>query len=247
MSMYAIDKVPAPRARSEIHPAVQKLIAGLGPASGLKALDAPLGPGAMALYLYQMGYAVSGLDMDLKQSVGLPSTIQRQQGSLIEQFPFPDSHFDLTISLEGIEHVENHFQMLRELARVTKPGGRLLISTPSISNLEDRLSYLAKGHFGAFISRADVEREGAGFHHINLISYFELRQVLDLAGFQVERVARDRVKWAMTIFLSPLWLLLKVYLMLQPSKRKQKYLLSETGSNDVLLGGSTLIIQARKL
>lgn len=238
---------PKPRARPEIHPAVHKLIAGLGPANSKTALDAPLGPGAMALHLHQAGYVVSGLDMDLEQSAGLPPAIQRRQGNLIERFPFPDNYFDLAVSLEGIEHVENHFQMVRELARVTKPGGRLILSTPSVSNLEDRLGYLAKGTFGAFISRVDVEREGPGFHHINLISYFELRQVLDLAGFQLERVARDRVKWAMTIFLSPLWLLLKGYLLLQSRKRKVKYLLSETCSNDVLLGGSTLIVQARKL
>ena len=223
------------------------LVVIAGPtASGKTALDAPLGPGSLALFLHQAGYAVSGLDLDLEQSAGLPPAIQRKAGNLSERFPFADASFDLTVSIEGIEHVENPFQMARELARVTKPGGRLILSTPSISNLEDRLGYLAKGHFAGFISQEVVEKQGPGYYHINLLNYVELRQILDFAGFQIERVARDRVKWEMVLFLSPVWLLLKLYLLAQSKKRRAKYLLDETGSSQVLLGGSTTILQACK-
>ena len=40
------------------------------------------------------------------------------------QLPFEDESFDVTVSIEVSEHVENSFAFLRELARVTKPGGR---------------------------------------------------------------------------------------------------------------------------
>jgi SAM-dependent methyltransferase len=39
------------------------------------------------------------------------------------RIPFPDEHFDLVVSTEVLEHVQDHDTVLRELARVTKPGG----------------------------------------------------------------------------------------------------------------------------
>ncbi len=237
---------PLPRARREIHDKVEQLIAGLGGAANKKALDAPLGPGAMALSLHETGYAVSGVDIDLEQSSGLPPAISRQVCNLNGTLPFADATFDLVTSLEGIEHVENHFQMLRELGRVTKRGGHLIISTPNVCNLEDRLNFLVRGSFYRFISREEMEKHGSGYDHQNLITYVELRQVLDWAGFEPLQVERDRAKWKQSVFLFPLWLLLKFYGALQSAKRNKKYLLDETSARNVLLGGNTIIILARK-
>jgi SAM-dependent methyltransferase len=239
--------VPPPRARAEIHDKVRQMVAELGPGANQSALDAPLGPGAMALHLHEAGYAVSGVDIDLEQSGNLPAGISRVAGNLNARLPFADATFDLVTSLEGIEHVENHFLMLRELGRVTRPGGHLILSTPNICSLEDRLKFVLRGSFYRFISREEIERHGSGFDHQNLIGYVELRQVLDWAGFRVEQVDKDRPKWRQNLFLSPLWLLLKMFLSLQSAKRNAKYLLRETGSNAVLLGGNTIIIRARKL
>ncbi len=238
---------PKPRAWPQIHEKVLALIAAFGPAANKNVLDVPLGPGAMAWELHDRGYAVTGADIDVQQSSSLPPEIIRQTCNLNEQLPFPDHSFDLVTSLEGIEHVENHFLMLRELGRVIKPGGHLIISTPNICSLEARLNFLVRGTFYRFISQAEVTRRGSGFDHQNLIGYVELRQVLDWAGFQVERVEKDRIKWRQVVFLFPLWLAMKIFLQLQSTKRKAKYLLPETSANNVLLGGNTIIIQARKL
>lgn len=237
---------PKPRAWPEIHKKVLQLINALGPPAGRKVLDTPLGPGAMAWELHDLGYAVTGADIDLNQSNDLPVGIVRQKCDLNQPLPFADGTFDLITSLEGIEHVENHFLLLRELGRVIRPGGQLIISTPNICSLEQRLHFLERGTFYRFIRREEIEQKGSGFDHQNLIGYVELRQVLDWAGFQIERVERDRPKWKQVIFLFPLWLLLKANLALQSDKRKAKYLLAETGSNAVLLGGNTIILQAKK-
>jgi len=237
---------PRPRARVEIHDKVKELVATLGPATGRKALDAPLGPGAMALHLHQRGYQVSGVDLDLAQSRQLPPAIMRHACNLNQSLPLPDNGFDLVTSLEGIEHVENQFHLLRELSRVLKPGGHLILSTPNICSLEERLNFLVRGSFYRFISRAEIEKCGSGFDHQNLINYVELRQVLDWAGFQVVRVDKDRAKLKQILFLWPLYLLVRGYVLLQSVKRKQKYLLPETASPNVLLGGNTILFLARK-
>jgi len=186
------------------------------------------------------------VDLDLEQSRDLPPAIVRHRCNLNGPLPLPDGTFDLVTSLEGIEHVENQFHLLRELSRVLKPGGHLILSTPNICCLEERLVFLLRGTFYRFISRAEIERNGSGFDHQNLITYIELRQVLDWAGFQVVRVDKDRTKPKQNLFLWPLCLLIRAYVLLQSPNRKQKYLLPETSSAKVLLGGNTIIFVARK-
>ena len=237
---------PTPRARKEIHPVAQNLIARLGPGARKKALDAPLGTGAMAFYLRQSGYDVTGADIDLKQSAGLPGEINRCQYNLNAVLPMPDASFDLVTCLEGIEHVENHFLLLRELARVTKPGGHLIISTPNICSLEDRLKFVLNGTFYHYITRRDMEQFGSGFDHQNLIGYLELRQALDWTGFQILNVEKDRVKPKQFFLLWPFWLLIKTYLAIQSQNRKKRYCLDETASSNILMGGNTIIVLAQK-
>lgn len=45
--------------------------------------------------------------------------------------PFPDESFDAVISFQVIEHVKNDSEMIKEISRVLKPGGKLIISTPN--------------------------------------------------------------------------------------------------------------------
>lgn len=47
-----------------------------------------------------------------------------------ETLPFADRSFDLVISCETIEHVQDEDDVVREISRVLRPGGRLLITVP---------------------------------------------------------------------------------------------------------------------
>ncbi|MGI8425185.1 MAG: class I SAM-dependent methyltransferase [Actinomycetota bacterium] len=49
----------------------------------------------------------------------------------IQNIPFPDQTFDVVVSCETVEHVTNPSMAVRELARVLKPGGRLLLTAPN--------------------------------------------------------------------------------------------------------------------
>lgn len=246
MTMNDQKPKPAPRARPEIHETVGRLLQAMGPGAGKKVLDVPMGPGAMSLRLSELGYQVTGLDIDLNQSASLPAAIQRLRANLNEPLPLPDATFDMVVSLEGIEHLENHFLFLRELGRVIKPGGKLVISTPNICSLEERMNFLFRGSAYRFIGREEVEKHGSGFDHQNLISYVSLRQVLDWAGFKVVQVEKDRVKWKQVLGLWPLWLLIHLYGLVQSARRKQKFLWDEANSGPVLMGGATIIVVAQK-
>lgn len=57
--------------------------------------------------------------------------------------PFRDNCFDLVHAGEVLEHLFDPLALLRELHRVTRPGGRLVGTVPNVANLGDRLRLLA--------------------------------------------------------------------------------------------------------
>jgi SAM-dependent methyltransferase len=108
---------------------------------------------------------------------------------------YPDGGFDVACSIEVIEHIEDQFQFVRELHRVLRPGGRAIISTPNLLNINSRLRYLHSGFWLLFdplslTSRDPVHTSG----HIGPISYYYLAYLCHRAGFSRVRVHYDRRK-----------------------------------------------------
>lgn len=61
-----------------------------------------------------------------------------------------DNYADITCSLETIEHLENPRAFIRELVRITKPGGALVVTTPNQLSLLSKLTLIFKNQFNAF-------------------------------------------------------------------------------------------------
>jgi SAM-dependent methyltransferase len=45
--------------------------------------------------------------------------------------PFPDDHFDLVVAYDVLEHITEDRQVVAEIARVTRSGGRVLVAVPA--------------------------------------------------------------------------------------------------------------------
>jgi cyclopropane fatty-acyl-phospholipid synthase-like methyltransferase len=56
------------------------------------------------------------------------------------RLPFEDNQFDAAVSIEVIEHVENQFGFFRELTRIIKPGGIVVVTTPNTLNANSRVA-----------------------------------------------------------------------------------------------------------
>jgi len=97
-----------------------------------RLLDYGCGTGAMCVRIGPRCGAYVGVDVDADRA--------RQASAMLgadirpispdEPLPFEDESFDSAIILEVIEHVADERVVLAEIARVLKPGGRLLLTTP---------------------------------------------------------------------------------------------------------------------
>ncbi|OLE54042.1 MAG: hypothetical protein AUG51_10435 [Acidobacteria bacterium 13_1_20CM_3_53_8] len=68
----------------------------------------------------------------------------------INQVPLRENSADVAVAVEVIEHLENPRAFMRELARIIKPGGLIIITTPNQLSLLSLLSLLIKRQFVAF-------------------------------------------------------------------------------------------------
>lgn len=114
--------------------AVEELALGAGIDGSTRVLDVCSGIGGPARYLAsRLGCRVTGLDITasrhesavrLTHLVGLDRLVDFQLGNALDM-PFEDGSFDVVIGEEAFCHVPDKPRLIRECARVVKPGGRL--------------------------------------------------------------------------------------------------------------------------
>ncbi len=99
--------------------------------TGKSVLDGGSGGGHFSAEFVRRGAIVTSLDVGeaLLAQVAKRCESTRVVGSLMD-IPFADGTFDVVMSTEVIEHTPDPQRALRELARVVKPGGTLIVTTP---------------------------------------------------------------------------------------------------------------------
>ena len=91
------------------------------------------------------------LGADVVQYSGFPADGQFVPVDLDSQrVSLPDGEADVVAALETIEHVENPRSFIREIIRLAKPGGLVVVTTPNQLSLLSKLTLLLKNEFNAF-------------------------------------------------------------------------------------------------
>lgn len=185
----------------------------------------------------------------------LPDVSVRVANLNTEGLPFENSAFDLVTCTEVIEHLEHYRYTLREMYRVLKPGGALVLTTPNILNLKSRIRFLIFGFhnlFGPLHFRESNLHSTGG--HINPVSFFYLAHSLVDAGFQEIQVSIDKKQGTSKAWLLFLYIPIKLFskLLLRDEKTKIKTVdefnepfVLQINSLDVLLG-RTIVVGCKK-
>src|SRR6516164_7585111 len=103
----------------------------LAPVAGKRLLDVGCGDGALASELARRGAIVTGLDEDAaaiaaaRRRSALPSTLVLVGRA--ERLPFENATFDRVVAVGVLCFVQHAEQVIAEIARVLRPGGRLAI------------------------------------------------------------------------------------------------------------------------
>jgi len=113
----------------------EALVAELGVTEGLKVLDLGCGDGTTALPAAQLGADVLGVDIAANlvaagnaraQALGL-TNCRFQEGDASDLSKLDDESFDLVVSIFGAMFAPKPFDVAKEMVRVTKPGGRIVM------------------------------------------------------------------------------------------------------------------------
>lgn len=182
----------------------RKIIKELNPRSGEKIIDLGCGTG---YYLYLLsslpiGLHLSGLDNDEKAMIEAKQLLRDKNIKFVvgdlHKMPFEDESFDKAVMSEVLEHVANDTLVLKEVFRILKQNGVLVISVPSIKYpfLWDPINWILQHFFDNHIRSGFFSGIWSG--HLRLYDLEELKKKFEGAGFQVE-IAKELTFWCLPI------------------------------------------------
>ncbi len=117
----------------------EELVKDLGVTDGLRVLDLGCGDGTTAVPEAQLGAEVLGVDIagnlvaagnERAKALGL-ANLKFQEGDATDLSELDDEQFDLVVSIFGAMFAPKPFDVAKEMVRVTKRGGRIVMGTGS--------------------------------------------------------------------------------------------------------------------
>jgi 2-polyprenyl-3-methyl-5-hydroxy-6-metoxy-1,4-benzoquinol methylase len=168
-----------------------------------RVLDAGCATGYMSLMLQRLGHEVIGIELNPVMAAQARSQgLQVLEHDLERKLPLPDACMDVAHVCEVIEHLFDTEGFLAELHRILVPNGVLILSTPNLNSLGNRLRVacgMPLPMWGAF-------PEDTHGTHVRVLNKAKTIQLLERTGFcptVVEGINQSRLGQALNYL--PCW------------------------------------------
>lgn len=165
-----------------IYRAVARLVRELHPPGGM-LLDVGCGTGELREHM--LNFCDIYVGADVVRHGGFPDGADFRPVDLdAGRVDVDDEAADIVACVETIEHLENPRNLFRELARLARPGGLIVVTTPNQISLLSKLGLFLKDQFPAF-----QERPGLYPAHITALLPVDLLRIAKEVGL-VEPILR---------------------------------------------------------
>lgn len=169
----------------------------------LTVIDLSCGEGHLLEALSEDGCAAEGThyqdgDYIIENPQPILETATIHKGvALNRPLPFAENSYDVVVMTEVIEHLPDHFMIIAEIARILKPGGQVIITSPNIHRLQSRLKFLLTGTHKIIRRRIgwDTTIDQLYEYHINPVDFPTLHALLKIHGITVETVRSSTIKF----------------------------------------------------
>jgi 2-polyprenyl-3-methyl-5-hydroxy-6-metoxy-1,4-benzoquinol methylase len=139
------------QSRGESGEAIYAAAAAALRSAGARGTIVDVGCGTGRFRRYVDGLFTTYIGIDVIRHDGLPGDVTFLPADLDhDPLPLADGAADCAAAIETIEHLENPRAFCREMARILRPGGMLVVTTPNQVSLLSLLSLVARQQFDAF-------------------------------------------------------------------------------------------------
>lgn len=206
---------------SNIQFRVDRYFQSLGSLKGKTVIDIFAGKGESSRTIRDLGADVEAYDL-FPEFFDVEG-VECRKADIADGLPIEEAHADIALFQEGIEHLPDQLGALRELNRVLKPDGRLIVTTPNVSHLRAKFSNLLVEN--EIYNKMPVSELDAVWYlgesgkdiyygHVFVIGIQKLRVLAKLAGFDISKVHTatvSRSSLLLGLFLYPLIVLVNLF------------------------------------
>jgi 2-polyprenyl-3-methyl-5-hydroxy-6-metoxy-1,4-benzoquinol methylase len=188
---------------------LSNLLAVLGrPSSTVRLLDVGCSSGAFLHSALRLGFSAEGVEPSADAAQTARAAGLKVFTGYLEQAQFPDASFDAITLIEIVEHLRDARSLLQECARILKPGGVVLVTTPnahswtaramgarwagfSLNDMGGHISFFNPHSIGLLATRCGLQT-----HHIETrnVRFFERGQCAP-ALHAVAKIAAELLNW----------------------------------------------------
>ncbi len=143
-------------------------------------LDIGCGQGELLSKIFNLGFKnLNGSDITKFKSFDFFNFMEIDCNA---QFATEKNKYDVIVSSEVIEHLENPRNFIREIKKSLNSNGKILISTPNPESISSIISFVIRGYHGAFGPK-DYPA------HITTVSQYDFKNILKENGFSILEIS----------------------------------------------------------